>query len=107
MTEKEIHRFGEIQYLKGRLDELNKAIPTITNLNRQRKLDQRIEKYIDKLKKVDEVSYYLYSVEETNRMRSKERSKREIKSLLEEILESEEGINEDIKFKIIEKINSY
>ena len=45
MTEKEIHRFGEIQYLKGRLDELNKAIPTITNLNRQRKLDQRIEKY--------------------------------------------------------------
>lgn len=39
MTEKEIHRFGEIQYLKGRLDELNKAIPTITNLNRQRKLD--------------------------------------------------------------------
>jgi len=107
MTEKEIHRFGEIQYLKGRLDELNKAIPTITNLNRQRKLDQRIEKYIDKLKKVDEVSYYLYSVEETNRMKSKERSKREIKSLLEEILESEEGINEDIKFKIIEKINSY
>jgi hypothetical protein len=107
MTEKEIHRFGEIQYLKGRLDELNKAIPTITNLNRQRKLDQRIEKYIDKLKKVDEVSYYLYSVEETNRMKSKERSKREIKSLLEEILESEEGISEDIKFKIIEKINSY
>lgn len=107
MTEKEIHRFGEIQYLKGRLDELNKAMPTITNLNRQRKLDQRIEKYIDKLKKVDEVSYYLYSVEETNRMKSKERSKREIKSLLEEILESEEGISEDIKFKIIEKINSY
>ena len=91
MTEKEIHRFGEIQYLKGRLDELNKAIPTITNLNRQRKLDQRIEKYIDKLKKVDEVSYYLYSVEETNRMKSKERSKREIKSLLEEILESAQG----------------
>ena len=106
MTEKEIHRFGEIQYLKGRLDELNKAIPTITNLNRQRKLDQRIEKYIDKLKKVDEVSYYLYSVEETNRMKSKERSKREIKSLLG-ILESEEGISEDIKFKIIEKINNY
>ena len=85
MTEKEIHRFGEIQYLKGRLDELNKAMPTITNLNRQRKLDQRIEKYIDKLKKVDEVSYYLYSVEETNRMKSKERSKREIKSLLEDL----------------------
>ena len=56
---------------------------------------------------MDEVSYYLYSVEETNRMKSKERSKREIKSLLEEILESEEGISEDIKFKIIEKINSY
>ena len=63
MTEQEILKFGEIQYLKGRLDELYKAIPTITNMERRRKLDQRIEKYISKLKKVDEVSFHLYQVE--------------------------------------------
>ena len=44
MTEQEIRKYGEIQYIKGRLDELNKALPTITNLERKRKLDQRIEK---------------------------------------------------------------
>ena len=54
MTDQEIIKFGEIQYLKGRLDELYKAIPTVTNMDRRRKLDQRIEKYINKLKKVDE-----------------------------------------------------
>jgi len=32
MTEQEILKFGEIQYLKGRLDELYKAIPTVTNM---------------------------------------------------------------------------
>ena len=32
MTNEEIHKLGEIQYLKGRLDELHKAIQTITNL---------------------------------------------------------------------------
>ena len=47
MTEEEILKFGEIQYLKGRLDELYKAIPNITNMDRRRKLDQRIEKYIN------------------------------------------------------------
>ena len=62
MTDQEILKFGEIQYLKGRLDELYKAIPTITNMERRRKLDQRIEKYINKLKKVDEVAYRLYEV---------------------------------------------
>ena len=32
MTDQEITKYGEIQYLKGRLDELHKALPTITNL---------------------------------------------------------------------------
>jgi hypothetical protein len=76
MTNEEIHKFGEIQYLKGRLDELHKALPTVSNMNRQRKLDQRIEKYLQKLKKVDEVSYYLYEIELKNRVKSKERSKK-------------------------------
>ena len=75
MTDQEIVKYGEIQYLKGRLDELFKAISTITNIDRKRKVDQRIEKYFNKLKKVDEVSYYLYEVELTNRIRSKEKSK--------------------------------
>ena len=52
MTDQEITKYGEIQYLKGRLDELHKALPTITNLERKRKLDQRIEKYFLKLKKL-------------------------------------------------------
>ena len=62
MIDQDIKKYGEIQYLKGRLDELHKALPTVTNIDRKRKLDQRVEKYINKLKKVDEVSYYLYEV---------------------------------------------
>ena len=42
MTEQDIIKYGEIQYLKGRLDELHKAFPTVTNMERSRKLDQRI-----------------------------------------------------------------
>ena len=107
MTNEEIHKFGEIQYLKGRLDELHKAIQTITNLERQRKVDQRIEKYLGKLKKVDEVSYFLYMVELKTRLKSKKRSKKDIKSLLEEVLGVENGINNDLKEKILNKLESY
>jgi len=107
MTNEEIHKFGEIQYLKGRLDELHKAIQTITNLERQRKVDQRIEKYLGKLKKVDEVSYFLYMVELKTRLKSKKRSKKDIKSLLEEVLGVENGINDDLKEKILNKLESY
>jgi hypothetical protein len=39
MTDQEILKYGEIQYLKGRLDELFKALPTISDLNRKRKLE--------------------------------------------------------------------
>lgn len=107
MTNEEIHKFGEIQYLKGRLDELHKAIQTITNLERQRKVDQRIEKYLGKLKKVDEVSYFLYMVELKTRLKSKKRSKKDIKSLLKEVLEVENGINDDLKQKILDRLESY
>jgi predicted restriction endonuclease len=105
MTQQEILKFGEIQYLMGRLDELNKALPTITNLERKRTLDQRIEKYLNKLKKVDEVSFHLYQVMLLNRYKSKEKSKKEIKDLLEEILKEENVINEDILERIKSKIN--
>lgn len=107
MTDQEIIKYGEIQYLKGRLDELFKALPTIFNMDRQRKLDQRIEKYINKLKKVDEVAYHLYQVELVNRQRSKVKSKNEIKDLLEQILINENIMNEDILDKIKKQIDLY
>lgn len=107
MEKQEILRFGEIQYLKGRLDELFKALPTISNLERSRKVDQRIEKYLEKLKNIDEVSYYLYQVELKSRGKAKERSKKEIKLLLEEVLQSDTAINDELRLKINKKIDSY
>jgi len=107
MTDQEIIKYGEIQYLKGRLDELFKALPTVFNLDRQRKLDQRVEKYLKKLRKVDEVAFHLYQVELSNRQRSKEKSKNEIKDLLEQILINENIMNEDILERIKKQIDKY
>jgi F420-0:gamma-glutamyl ligase-like protein len=106
MTDKDISKFGEIQYLKGRLDELFKALPTVFDVNRSRKLDQRVEKYLIKLRNVDEVSFHLYQVELKTRQKSKERSKKEIKELLEEVSESE-NISEELLEKIKKQIDKY
>ena len=106
MTEQEILKFGEIQYLKGRLDELYKAIPTITNMDRRRKLDQRIEKYINKLKNIDEIAYSLYEVELIATTRVKNKGKQDIKDLLQQILINENIMNEDILKRINDKIES-
>jgi len=106
MTDKEILKYGEIQYLRGRLDELFKALPTISDLSRSRKLDQRIEKYLQKLKNVDELSFHLYQVELKSRQKSKERSKKEIKELLEEITKTE-NISEELLDKIKKQIDKY
>ena len=57
MTEQEFLKYGEIQYLKGRLDELFKTSPQTLDLHDSRVLDQRIEKYLKKLKSVDEISF--------------------------------------------------
>lgn len=86
MTEQELHKLLEIQYLKGRLDELHKALPTITDLERSRKLDVRLSKYYNKLKAVDEIAYHLYQVEHTNQTISKGKSKKFMKSLLEDLI---------------------
>jgi polyhydroxyalkanoate synthesis regulator phasin len=85
MNEDLLHKFGEIQYLKGRIDELHKAIPTVLDLNRKRKLDMRLSKYYNKLKATDELAYHLYLVERENQMVSKEKSKRVIEELLREL----------------------
>lgn len=106
MTDEQIRKYGEIQYLQGRLDELHKALPTILDLNRRRKVDQRVEKYYNKLKAVDEVAYHLYMVELQNRQRSKEKSKEEIKNLLQTIIDSHD-IDEVVLDKIKEQLNKY
>jgi len=106
MTDQDILKFGEIQYLKGRLDELYKAIPTITNMERRRKLDQRIEKYITKLKKVDEVAYRLYEVELNATHRVKDKGKLETENLFKEILTSNLITDENLIKKINDKISS-
>ena len=86
MSEQELHKLMEIQYLKGRLDELHKAFPTIIDLHRSRKLDARIQKYYDKLKQTDEIAYHLYLVERYNQQISKQKSQNNIKELLESII---------------------
>jgi hypothetical protein len=106
MTDFEIQKFGEIQYLKGRLDELHKAYPTVTNMERSRKLDGRITKYYKKLKDLDEVAYHLYMVEQQNRLHSKEKSKKDIKYLLEEIINTEDISDKELLNKITTKIDS-
>ena len=106
MTDKDISKFGEIQYLKGRLDELFKSFDIMIDVHGSRKLDQRIEKYIQKLKNVDEVAYYVYQVELKTTRKAKERSKKDIKILLEEITESE-NISEELLEKIKKQIDKY
>ncbi len=107
MTKEQILKYGEIQYLKGRLDELDKTSPELMDVYGSRKLDQRIEKYIQKLKNVDEISYYLYEVELKTTRKSKERSKRDIKDLLEQIIINENIANEDILERIKKQIDTY
>ena len=107
MTSQEIQKFGEIQYLKGRLDELHKALPNVTSMEKSRRLDQRVEKYFNKLREVDEVAYHLYQVELRHRLRAKEKSKEEMKALLEEIISSDNLQESELKDRILHKINTY
>ncbi len=60
-------KYGEIQYLKGRLDELFKINDVIDmDLPSSRILDQRIEKYFNKLSALDPIAFELYRVERQN-----------------------------------------
>lgn len=105
MTEQQIHTLLEVQYLKGRIDELHKALPTITNLERKRKLDIRLDKYYQKLKATDEIAYHLYLVERFNRDHSKRKGISEIKDLLQEI---HDNIDDTVlRIKIEDQIKRY
>jgi len=85
MTHEEILTFGEVQYLKGRLDELYKGYVPNSIEKENRIIDSRISKYEEKLKNTDEFSYYLYQTEKRNVMFSKEKGKKYIKELLTDI----------------------
>ena len=105
MTEQEIHKLMEVQYLKGRIDELHKAFPTITNIDRSRKLDMRLTKYYEKLKNTSEEAYHLYQVERVNYKISKEKSKQFMKELLEELVPYIQ--DEELLQKLSRQINKY
>lgn len=105
MTERELHKLLEIQYLKGRLDELHKAIPTITDLERSRKLDQRLDKYYNKLKAIDETAYHLYQVEHMNQRISKKKSKDYMRNLLTQV--SNHIDNEELIEELKKQISKY
>lgn len=105
MTEHELHKLLEIQYLKGRLDELHKALPTITDLSRSRKLDARLNKYYNKLKSIDETAYHLYQVEHMNQTISKKKSKEYMKHLLTQV--SSHIDNEELIEELKKQISKY
>ena len=63
MTNSEINKLMEIQYLKGRLDELYKSYSPNKQSHNNRVVDARISKYEDKLRNIDEIVFYLYQVE--------------------------------------------
>ena len=86
MTQQEIEKYGEIQYLKGRLDELYKSYQPGNPSHTNRVVDARISKYEKKLKDLDEVAFHLYQVERKNIRFTKQKSKEKMEQLLNEIL---------------------
>ena len=79
MSEKDWQIFGEIQYLKGRLDELFKLNAELNDIGMSdfRLIDARISKYLDKLQSVDAMAFQLYHVEKENIKHSIQRSIRD------------------------------
>lgn len=86
MTYEEIEKYGEIQYLKGRLDELYKGYVPSSSTHDSRMVDYRISKYEKKLENLDKVAYHLYQVERKNIRFSKQKSKEKMQQLFNEIL---------------------
>tara|TARA_R110001592_G_scaffold192795_14_gene439861 strand:+ start:16108 stop:16347 length:240 start_codon:yes stop_codon:yes gene_type:complete len=67
MKQEDWRKFGEIQYIKGRLDEMFK-LDKLVDLDMPgiRLIDARISKYMKKLETLDALSYELYLVEKQN-----------------------------------------
>jgi hypothetical protein len=67
MKQEEWRKFGEIQYIRGRLDELFKLDKFIDlDMSSCRKFDARISKYLIKFEKLDPMAYELYRIEREN-----------------------------------------
>ena len=95
----------EIQYLKGRLDELWKGYVPYSMGHDNRVVDSRISKYENKLKETDELAFHLYQVERENQRYSKHRSKTFIKELLE--LAIEKPYEKETKERIEKQLQRY
>lgn len=80
-----LNKLLEIQYLKGRLDELYKGYVPTNMGHDNRVVDSRISKYENKLKETDEIAFHLYYVERENRIWSKRKGKAYIASLLSSV----------------------
>jgi len=67
MKQQDWRKFGEIQYIKGRLDEMFK-LDKLVDLDMPgiRLIDARISKYMQKLEVLDALSYELYLIEKQN-----------------------------------------
>ena len=105
MTFQEINKLMEIQYLKGRLDELYKGYVPNNTTTDNRIVDSRISKYENKLKAIDEIAYYLYNVERDNQRFSKFKSKKKMEELLTKILPKIK--DKELISEIESQINSY
>lgn len=100
-----LNKLLEIQYLKGRLDELYKGYVPHSNSTNNRFVDSRISKYEQKLKNTDEIAFHLYQVENENRRFAKKRSKDTIKELLKLALDKPYDVK--TKEKIQAQIDNY
>ena len=105
MTREQINKLGEIQYLKGRLDELYKGFVPNDISTGNRIVDARISKYEEKFKKTDELAFWMYQMEKENRTFSKQKNKSKMKKLLQEIYENVE--DDLLKSSILDQINRY
>jgi hypothetical protein len=77
MTTKKWRTYGEIQYIRGRLDELFKVTNLVDlDMHGIRFIDARITKYLTKLRRVDPIAYELYRIEKDNIERSLMRAKK-------------------------------
>ena len=67
MTTLDWRVYGEVQYIKGRLDELHKLDSLINvDMSSMRIIDARISKYLDKLEQVSPLAFELYHIEKEN-----------------------------------------
>jgi hypothetical protein len=111
MSEQELHVLMEVQYLKGRLDELEfKAKPHVFSLHKSRKLDVRIDKYYKKLKNTSELAYHLHMVERANVRASKVKLQKNMQELLtsvRDILMNEEFKHVETLEALDKQLNKY